>query len=123
MMKMNSRLILLALLAMVVLLPARPALAADIDGTWNIAIDTGNGTRELTMILESGSDGVVATIGENKVKGTFDGTVLSLAGDVFSAPEGYSAPMKLTGKLENGKIAGDIVWDAYQVSFSATKAD
>ena len=58
-----------------------------------------------------------------RIKGSFDGAGLSLAGDVFSAPEGYSAPMKLTGKLENGKLAGDIVWDAYQVTFQATKAE
>jgi hypothetical protein len=108
---------------MAVLLAAQTAVAADIDGTWNLAIDTGAGFREFSMVIESTSDGVVATIGENKVKGTFDGTVLELAGEVFSAPEGYSAPMKLTGKLEDGKLSGDVFWDAYQVAFSATRVD
>lgn len=112
-----------AFCVMAALLLVLPAVADEIDGTWNMAIDTGDEIREFPITIESDGEAVTAKVAEDVIKGTFSGGVLKLEGKVYSAQEGYSATMKLSGKLDASQLSGGIIWDTYDVTFTATKAD
>ena len=109
--------------AVLLLCGACLAFADGSGGNWNMAVDTGEEVREFPIVIEADGEKVVATIGESKVTGTIREGVLKLEGEVYSAPEGYSAMMKLSAKVDGNKMSGDITWDMYDVTFTATKTE
>ena len=44
-------------------------------------------------------------------------------GKVCSAEVGYTAELKLNGKVEKDQIAGAAVWDTYEMTFTAKRAE
>jgi len=110
-----------SLLAIVVL--TQLAFAAGIEGTWHFVFAGDAADYPYDIVITGDGDDVTGKVGENELKGSFlDGTLL-LEGDFYVADAGYSAPLKINGKVDGDKIGGDATWDAYGVSFTATRAE
>jgi hypothetical protein len=95
--------------------------AADLTGAWKLVVNTEDGVREYEMALRQDGANVVAKLGEDEIKGTFENGALELAGEYYSTQEGYRAPLRLTGKLAGDELSGNIRWDTYDVTFRATR--
>lgn len=119
-MRVNKTLrFLLSIVLTALLVPA--GFAAGVGGTWKLIVDTGEGTREYEMVMTQDGARVVAKLGDDQIKGTFENDALELAGEYYSPEEGYRAPLRLSGKLANGELSGSIHWDTYDVTFRATR--
>ena len=113
--------VLMTVLAVALL--AQFALAAGIEGKWNFVFSSENGDYPFDFMITGDGDNVVCKAGESELKGTFKDGALELAGDFYVADAGYSAPLTIKGKLADEKLSGDATWDAYQTTFTATKAE
>ena len=119
---MRLKATLLMLLALLVCLAPQVAFAESVAGKWNLVWDTEGGIRRTVWEVEQDGDAVLVTTDGHKLEGTFKDGRLELSGKLYSSEAGYSAELKLEGKLENGQLKGRGSWDAYGMTFSGERA-
>ena len=122
-MKPYSRFAGLALCSLAILLLALPAAAEDLNGNWNFAFTTEAGLIEAPATLAVDGGNMTATMGETKLKGTVHGDQFGISGDHYSPEAGFTAVLKLNGKVDGRKISGSGVFDTYSFTFTAGKAE
>jgi hypothetical protein len=122
-MKHLSKQIRLTLCGLALLVLAQTAIAADLNGKWNFVFETPGGEHRLSMTFTQNGESLTATLEETQLKGTCRDGQFQLAGEYYHEPAGYKAELKLTGKLEGDQLKGDATWDAYQATFTATRAE
>ncbi len=113
---------LFTLLALLVCLAPQSAFAESVAGKWKLVWDTEGGIRHTEWQVEQDGDAVSVTTDGQKLAGTFKDGRLELSGKLYSSEAGYSAELKLEGKLENGQLKGRGSWDAYGMTFSGERA-
>ena len=110
-MEQTMKRFLIATLGLILMLSV--AMAADISGTWNIALDTPVGERggEFTLQVKAGK--VTGKFGETDVTGTYAGGKLSISGPFYSEDAGYKADLKIEATVDGDKMTGQWEWDVY----------
>jgi len=107
----------------VALLAASPlAHASEIDGKWDVVYQTEGGTRTSDLTLTIDGEAVRALMGETELEGTYKDGKLELTGEHHSSEAGYTATVKLEGRLEDGKLKGNWQWSEYASTFEATRS-
>ncbi len=112
------RLLTLALFSMA-------ALAADISGTWNAAVELDVGSGTPTFVLKQTGDQITGTysgaLGEAKVKGTVTGDKVEIKFDI--APDGDKVTAIYSGTLNgDNKMKGTVKLGSLgSGTFTATK--
>jgi len=105
------------------LLLAQAPPASGIAGKWDFVFQTPVGERKTTLDMTVEGTQVTAKIGEVVLKGAYQDGKLELKGNVYSSEGGYTAELRITGKVESDQITGTAVWDTYQMTFSAKRAE
>jgi hypothetical protein len=99
-----------ALLAIAVLTIAPVAGAADVTGTWIMAVETGAGSGSPTFILvqkgEALSGSYKGQLGEAQVTGTVKGDDVTIEYTVGG--QGQSIAVKYSGKTDGKKMSGKV---------------
>ncbi len=113
----------LALSGLVILLISQAALAAELDGKWNFTIYSAEGQHLREIVLTQNGSAVSGKHGEEALTGSYKAGTLELQGEHYAEEAGYKALLKLTGKLEGGKLKGTGLWDTYNLTFEAAKAE
>jgi len=98
------------------------AAAGEIAGKWDFVFQTPVGERKGVLELTVEGTQVTGKMGETVLTGAYQDGKLELKGKVYSAEGGYSAELKITGKVEGDQIAGTAVWDTYEMTFTAKRA-
>jgi hypothetical protein len=111
----------LVICSLALLLFAQSALAADVSGEWEIVYDTEGGERTGEMAIKADGETVTAKMGVTELKGTFKDGELKLKGEHYADEAGYKAELTFTGKFDGDKIKGDASWDAYEMTFVASR--
>jgi hypothetical protein len=115
------RTFLLTLLCGLTALLAPAATASDITGKWDLVFQTPVGERKATVDMTVEGTQVNGKMGETVLKGTYQDGKLELKGNLYSSEGGYSAELKLNGKVENDAITGTAIWDTYEMTFTAKR--
>jgi hypothetical protein len=113
-----------ALFAMLALAVAQVASAADVTGTWNMAVETSAGSGTPTFILVQKGETITGSykgqLGEAAVTGTIKGDDLEL--DYKIDAQGQSISIKYTGKVEGNSISGKVSLGSFgDGTFKGTK--
>lgn len=94
-----------------------------IDGKWHFVLDTPGGERDVDADFTVDNDGnVTGKWGDANAAGTWKEGKLDLTFDFTSDEVGVTAPMKISGKLdETAALAGDWAFSEYNGTFKATR--
>ena len=94
-----------------------------INGKWHFVLETPGGERDVDADFTVDSDGnVTGKWGPSDVAGTWKDGKLDLSFDFTSDEVGVTAPMKLSGKLdETAALAGDWAFSEYNGTFKAMR--
>src|ERR1700733_15207156 len=99
-----------ALLAVAAVAFAQLASAADVTGTWIMAVQTGAGSGSPTFILvqkgEALSGSYKGQLGEAQVTGTVKGDDVTIEYKVDA--QGQSLPVKYSGKTDGKQMSGKV---------------
>jgi hypothetical protein len=118
---MRTRFPALALLGLSLLLPTS-ARASELAGTWDFVFTNADGSYPRTLVISQDGKAVTARQGDQEeYTGTFTDGVLELTGEHAAPEAGYTSKLKLTGKLEDGRLKGSATWDYYTLTFEATR--
>lgn len=111
------------LLLLTVLLALALCLSADtgVAGKWAFTLDTEGGARMADADFQVDGDKVTGKWGESTVKGTFADGKLDLAFPMESPEAGFSATMKITGKLDGADLVGTWEFGQYSGSYRAKR--
>lgn len=125
-----SRSWMVALAALVVGLFAAGELAAqqvDVSGTWNMTVQSQQGTTNPTVTLEQDGQSLTGhysseTLGEADVTGSVEGNEITFS---FTAQMGgQSLPASYTATVEGDEMSGDLnLGGQAAASFTATRAE
>ncbi|MBV8865467.1 MAG: hypothetical protein JO210_08740 [Acidobacteriaceae bacterium] len=104
--------------------PAQAAAPAnDISGKWHFVYQTEGGDRDSDGDFKLNGDQVTGKWnGTADVKGTFKDGVLDLAFPYNSDEAGMTASLKMKGRLQDGKLAGNWEFADYSGTFTATRS-
>jgi hypothetical protein len=109
-MTMRSKTGLGALLAVAALAMAQMASAADVTGTWLMAVETGAGSGSPTFVLvqkgEALSGSYKGQLGEAQVTGTVKGDEVTIEYKVEG--QGQSLAVKYSGKTDGKTMSGKV---------------
>lgn len=94
-----------------------------INGKWHFVLDTPGGDREMDAEFTVAPDGkVTGKFGKTDVAGTFKDGHLDLNFEMTSEESGETAPLKITGKLDDpATLTGNWEFSAYGGAFKATR--
>jgi hypothetical protein len=98
---------------LVLVLSLLPALAADVTGTWNFAVELGVGSGNPTFVLKQQGEKITGTysgtLGEAPVTGKIEGDNIEFWFEADAAGEKFRASYK--GVVKNGNtIEGKVVY-------------
>ena len=98
-------------LALLALLASSFILAADITGTWDFAVETGQGSGNPVFTFRQEGEKLTGAysglFGKADVAGTVKGDAVEFTFDVSA--QGQNAKMRYTGKVESpGKMKGNV---------------
>src|SRR5262245_41735067 len=86
------------------------AWAADVTGTWNMTVETGNGTGNPTFVLKQEGEKVTGNykgqLGEAPVTGTIKGNELALNYKISA--QGVDLEVKYTGTVDGKNVSGKV---------------
>jgi hypothetical protein len=99
------------------------AVASGIAGKWDFAFATPVGERKSLLDMTIEGTQVTAKMGETVLTGAYQDGKLELKGKVYSAEGGYTAELKINGKVDGDQISGTAVWDTYEMTFTAKRAE
>lgn len=117
---MQLRLLVPVTVALFALSPL--AHASDIDGKWDVVYQTDGGPRTSGLTLTTDGGAVKALMGETELAGTYEDGLLELSGEHHAGEAGYTATVKLEGRLVDGKLEGSWQWSEYASTFEATRS-
>lgn len=92
-----------------------------IAGTWDMTMDTPGGDRKASPTFTLDGVKVGGKWDASDVKGTFEGGKLELEFPLTSGEAGYSAPFKISARLEGGVLKGTWSWSTYGGSLTGKK--
>jgi hypothetical protein len=99
-----------SILIVVVAVSTAVASAADVAGTWKMAVETPAGTGEPSFILKQEGETVTGTykgpLGEAPVTGTIKGNELTL--DYEISASGMELEVKYIGTLDGNSVSGKV---------------
>jgi len=100
-----------------------PQTAGGIDGKWHFVMDTPGGDREMDAEFAVDADGkVTGKFADAAVAGSYKDGHMDLEFTMTSEESGETAPLKLTGKLDDtDTLAGDWAFSEYNGTFKATR--
>src|SRR5271169_1452554 len=112
------------LLAMAAFAVAQIASAADVTGTWIMAVETGAGSGTPTFVLvQKGEDltgNYKGQLGEAQVTGTVKGDDVTIEYKVDA--QGQTLNVKYTGKVDGNSMSGKVVLGGFgEGTFKGTK--
>jgi hypothetical protein len=104
---------------------AGSAAAESIEGTWDFTYQTPDGARRATCDIELDGDKLtILQPGLGKLTGIYQDQKFAVVLENYYSPElGFSADIKLEGKLSEGKLSGKWEFETYSGTFSAQPAD
>lgn len=111
-------------LTIFVLLAVSPAIcASELDGNWSFMFNSDDGDRAATATFKVEGGQVTGRFAERAdVKGTYDGGKFELKFPFVYNEAGLEGEIKLTGKVDAGKITGNWEYAGYAGTFSGNKA-
>jgi len=109
-------------LTFALILLAALAVAAELDGAWHFVLDADKGVREFNMSLKLDGKQVTGTMdGDVAVKGAYEGGLLQLKFPFHLQDPDVKGVLTITGRLEDGKLAGDWEIGDFSGTFKAAK--
>lgn len=96
---------------------------AGISGKWRFVMDTEDGIRNSDADFHIDGKNVTGKWGESDVKGTFSDGKLDLSFPVNSPEAGFTATMKLTGKLDGSELTGQWEFGQYSGAWRAKRKE
>jgi hypothetical protein len=109
-MTMKTKSAFSALLVMVALTVAQVASAADVTGTWHMAVETSAGSGTPTFVLVQKGEAITGSykgqLGEADVTGTIKGDDVSLVYKVDA--QGQNLTVTYTGKVDGSSMSGKV---------------
>lgn len=119
-MRPNRRLTLLSLLAAVCTVTLH---AADISGKWLFTWDTEGGIRNTEWTIAQNGESLTIQSEGQKFAGTLKDGQFQVEGQLYAAEAGYTAMLKVEGRLEGDVLKGRGTWDQYAMTFTAKRAE
>jgi hypothetical protein len=110
--------------AVIALIAMQASRAADVTGTWIMAVQTSAGSGSPTFTLVQKGDAVSGTykgqLGEAPVTGTMSGNDITLEFSVDA--QGQNLTIKYTGKVDGKSVSGNVALGAFgSGTFTGTK--
>jgi hypothetical protein len=101
------------------------ALAAGIDGTWNVVVQIPDDELKVTMTFKAKGEALfIVNEGEEQKVGTWkDGEFQYMIPNYYSEQAGYSADLTIKGKVEGDKLTAEWEFDTYTGQLSGTRAN
>jgi hypothetical protein len=103
---------------------AQVASAADVTGTWIMAVETGAGSGSPTFTLKQSGDALTGTykgqLGEAPVTGTVKGDDVTIEYKIDA--QGQTLSVKYSGKVDGNSMSGKVVLGTFaEGTFKGTK--
>ena len=113
-----------ALFAVAAFAVAQVAGAADVTGTWVMAVETGAGSGSPTFVLVQSGEALTGSykgqLGEAQVTGTVKGDDVTIEYKIDA--QGQTLAVKYTGKVEGNSMSGKVVLGTFgEGTFKGTK--
>jgi hypothetical protein len=113
-----------AVLAVIALTVMQVASAADVTGTWRMAVQTSAGSGNPTFELVQKGDSISGTykgqLGEAPVTGTMSGNDMTLEFGIDA--QGQTLTIKYTGKVDGKSVSGSVALGGFgSGTFTGTK--
>jgi hypothetical protein len=110
--------------AVIALIAMQVSRAADVTGTWIMAVQTSAGSGSPTFTLVQKGDAISGTykgqLGEAPVTGTMSGNDITLEFSVDA--QGQNLTIKYTGKVDGKSVSGNVTLGAFgSGTFTGTK--
>src|SRR5580704_10414525 len=100
-----------ALLAIAAFTVAQVASAADVTGTWIMAVETGAGSGSPTFVLKQSGEALTGSykgqLGEAQVTGTVKGDDVTIEYKIDA--QGQTLAVKYSGKVDGNSMSGKVV--------------
>lgn len=97
--------------------------APGVAGKWHFTLDTEGGVRNTDANFRVEGTAVTGRWGESDVKGTFTDGKLDLSFPMDSAEAGFSATMKIKGKVDGAELVGEWEFGQYSGTWRAKRAE
>lgn len=98
------------------------ALAAEVDGEWDMVMSAAEGATMVTMTITVDGEIAHATAGTDKFTGTYKDGKLTLKGALYVPEAGMSSNMDLAADLVNDALTGTVNWDMYVADLVGTRS-
>jgi hypothetical protein len=113
-----------ALFAVAVFALAQVASAADVTGTWIMAVETGAGSGSPTFVLKQSGEALTGSykgqLGEAQVTGTVKGDDVTIEYKIDA--QGQTLAVKYSGKVDGNSMSGKVVLGQFaEGTFKGTK--
>jgi hypothetical protein len=103
---------------------AHAADNANVAGTWNLQVETPNGTGTPTVVLKQDGANLTGTykgrMGENELKGTIDGN--NIKWSVTFHPQGGEMSIEYKGTVDGDTMKGTVSSPMGEATFTGKKA-
>ncbi|MEZ5399576.1 MAG: hypothetical protein R2729_07885 [Bryobacteraceae bacterium] len=99
------------------------AWAADVAGKWTFHMETEGGPRVAPVVLTVEGETVGGTWGRGPVKGTIREGKLEFRSTVTSDEAGATAELRVEGKVEGAEIKGTWTWAEHSGTFRAVRPE
>ena len=110
-------------LASVMIMATTQAWAADVTGTWQLAMQTNSGSFNPTLNIKQTGETITGTfkgrLGEVPLRGTINGNDVTIMYTI--SPTGQDIAIKLTGTVDGASMGGKVLGDAGEGTFKGIK--
>lgn len=97
------------------------AFAADVDGEWNVSMNSAEGGTVVPMTISVDGENAKAVVGSDELTGTYKDGELKLKGPLYVPEAGMSATLDMTATLEDDQLKGTANWDMYTANVLGTR--
>lgn len=101
-------------IAMVAVLLSACAAAPPVNGEWALMLTAAEGSTSFPITIDTNGTAATASSGDAEFSGTWINGELWLTGDFYVPEAGYSAPLNMTMRVEDGELRGSATWDQFQ---------
>jgi hypothetical protein len=110
-------------LASVMIMATTQAWAADVTGTWQLAMQTNSGSFNPTLNIKQTGETITGTfkgrLAEVPLSGTVNGNDVTIMYTI--SPTGQDIAIKLTGTVDGASMSGKMLGDAGEGTFKGIK--